>query len=127
MRRIGVSLLLIAFVGCSADSAENRLREYFAVPATVSSDTLALSAAILEQLKLGTPESEVAATLKARGVGADSLSRYYPPTGSDTGIVRVEYDPRNANVVAKSYAVHLLFDSTRRLSGVRVTQWLTGP
>lgn len=127
MRRSVVSLLLITFVGCRADSAEYRLREYFAVPAAVASDTIALGAAILDQLKRGTPEAEVASLLKARGVGTDSLSLYYPPTGNDIGLVRVEYDPHGANVVAKSYAVHLAFDSTRKLSGVRVTQWLTGP
>jgi hypothetical protein len=127
LRRIVVSVLPIAFVGCRADSAEYRLREYFAIPAAVSSDTLALSAAILDQLKPGTPESEIAAMLRARGVGTDSLSRYYPPTGNDTGLVRVEYDTRGTNVVAKSYAVHLVFDPARKLSGVGVTQWLTGP
>jgi len=126
MRAI-LSLLLIAVAGCSADSAEQRLRQYFAVPAGISSDTLALSAAILAQLKAGTPEEQVAATLKARGVGTDSLSRYYPPTDSDTGIVRVEYDPRGANIVVKSYGVRLVFDSNRRLSGVSVSEWLTGP
>jgi hypothetical protein len=125
--RIVLSLLAIAFVGCRADSAEYRLREYFGISPTVSSDTLALSAAILARLKPGTPEAEVGAMLKAHGVGADGQSQYYPPTTTDTGLVRVEYDARHSNVLAKSYAVRLAFDSTRKLSGVRVTQWLTGP
>jgi hypothetical protein len=127
MRRSVVSLLLIAFAGCRADSAEERLRRYFAVPAAVASDTIALGTAILDQLQRGTPEAEVASLLHARGVGTDSLSQYYPPTGNDTALVRVEYDPHGTTVVTKSYAVHLAFDSTRKLSGVTVTQWLTGP
>ena len=120
-------LLLIALAGCSTDSAEQRLRQYFALPAGVSSDTLALSAAILEQLQPGTPEEQIAATLRSHGVGRDSLSQYYPPTDSDTGIVRVEYDSRGANIVMKSYGVRLVFDSNRKLSGVSVSEWLTGP
>jgi hypothetical protein len=120
-------LSLIAIAGCSTDSAEQRLRQYFALPAGGSSDTLALSTAILEQLQRGTPEEQIAATLKSRGVGGDSLSRYYPPTNSDTGIVRVEHDSRGANIVMKSYGVRLVFDSNRKLSDVRVSEWLTGP
>ncbi len=127
MRRIVVSLLVIAVAGCAADSAEQRLRQYFGVPVKVSSDTLALSAAILEQLKVGTPESQIAATLTARGVGSDSLSRYYPPTSGDTGLVRIERDPHGATIVARSYGVRLVFDSNRKLSGVSVSEWLTGP
>jgi hypothetical protein len=69
MHRSVVSLLLIAFVGCRSESAEDRLRGYFAVPAAIASDTIALGAAILDQLKRGTPEAEVASLLKARGVG----------------------------------------------------------
>ena len=120
-------LSLIAVASCSTDSAEQRLRQYFALPSGISSDTLALSTAILEQLKPGTPEEQIAATLRSRGVGSDSLSRYYPPTNSDTGIVRVEHDSRGANIVVKSYGVRLVFDSNRKLSGVGVSEWLTGP
>jgi hypothetical protein len=127
MRRIFLSLVLLPIAACATDSAEHRLRQYFAVPANVSSNTTALSAAILEQLKVGTPESDIAATLRARGVGADSLSGYYPPTHSDTAIIRVERDRPPKNVVLKSYVVRLIFDSTRRLSDVKVTEGLTGP
>jgi len=127
MRPLVVLFLLIAVAACGEDSAEQRLRQYFAVPPDVLSDTTALSAAILKQLKTGTPESEIAATLKARGVGKDSLSGYYPPIQSDTGLVRVERDPPATNVVLKSYVVRLIFDSSRRLSQVRVTEGLTGP
>ena len=127
MRQNVVAALLIALVACSAGSAEQRLRNYFAIPPAVPSDTLSLGAAILHELKAGTAERDVASRLKAQGVGSDSLSAYYPPTSTDTGLVRVEYDPQNPNVVAKSYAVRLVFDSTRKLSTVRVTQWLTGP
>ena len=126
MRRT-LLLSLIVVAGCSTDSAEQRLCQYFALPAGISSDTLALSTAILEQLQTGTPEEQIAAILKSRGVGRDSLSRYYPPTDSDTGVVRVEHDSRGANIVAKSYGVRLVFDSNRKLSGVRVSEWLTGP
>ena len=124
-RALLLSLLVVA--GCNTDSAEQRLRQYFALPAGVHSDTLALSTAILDQLQRGTPEEQIAATLKSRGVGRDSLSGYYPPTDSDTGIVRVERDPRGANLVAKSYGVRLVFDSNHKLSGVSVSEWLTGP
>lgn len=125
--RRALLLTPIVVAGCGADSAEQRLRQYFALPAGIPSDTLALSAAILEQLHRGTPEEQIAATLKSHGVGTDSLSEYYPPTDSDTGIVRVEHDPRPANVVVKSYGVRLVFDSNRKLSGVSVSEWLTGP
>jgi hypothetical protein len=126
MRR-ALLLLLIVVAGCGKDSAEPRLRKYFALPAGISSDTLALSTAILEQLQRGTPEDQIAATLKSRGVGRDSLSQYYPPTDNDTGIVRVEHDSRDANIVLKSYGVKLVFDSNRKLSSVTVSEWLTGP
>jgi hypothetical protein len=126
MRRT-VFLWLIVVAGCRADSAEQRLRQYFELPAGVSSDTLALSAAILNQLQRGTPEEQIAATLRSHGVGRDSLSRYYPPIDSDTGIVRVEHDSRGANIVVKSYGVRLVFDSSRKLSSVSVSEWLTGP
>jgi len=125
--RPALLLSLIIVAGCSADSAEQRLRQYFALPAGVSSDTLALSAAILQQLHPGTPEEQIAATLRSRGVGSDSLSQYYPPTDSDTGIVRVEHDSRGPNIVVTSYGVRLVFDSNRKLSDVRVSEWLTGP
>jgi hypothetical protein len=55
------------------------------------------------------------------------LAHIIRPPLPTLALVRVEYDPRNPNVVAKSYAVRLVFDSTRKLSTVRVTQWLTGP
>ena len=126
MRR-ALLLLLFVVASCSTDTAEQRLRQYFALPPGVSSDTLALSAAILEQLQRGTSEEQIAATLKSRGVGRDSLSRYYPPTNSDTGIVRVERDTRGANIVLTSYGVKLVFDSNRKLSSVTVSEWLTGP
>jgi hypothetical protein len=126
MRR-ALLLLLIVVASCSSDTAEQRLRQYFALPPGVSSDTLALSTAILKQLQRGTSEEQIAATLKSRGVGRDSLSGYYPPTNSDTGIVRVEHDTRGANIVLTSYGVKLVFDSNRKLSSVTVSEWLTGP
>jgi hypothetical protein len=86
MRRSVVAALLIVFAACSADSAEQRLRNYFAIPAAVPSDTLALGAAILQELKAGTAERDLASKLKAQGVGSDGLSSYYPPTTTDTGL-----------------------------------------
>ena len=127
MRPRMISLLLIIVAACARDSSEQRLRQYFALASDVPADTAALASAILEQLKAGTSEARVAVALSAHGVGRDSLSSYYPPTDSDTGLVRVEHDRNGTNVVVKSYLVRLVFDSTRKLSTVGVTQWLTGP
>jgi hypothetical protein len=78
-------------------------------------------------IPLGTPESDVAAKLRARGIGADSLSSYFPPDSTGRAVVRVERDPREVALVTRSFGILLEFDGTRRLKSLEVRQWLTGP
>ncbi|HKR08992.1 MAG TPA: hypothetical protein VJS39_07380 [Gemmatimonadaceae bacterium] len=115
----------ISSLACSRPNADDRLARYFGLE-RVPSDTVALSEAILSKLGRGASEHDIAGMLKSNGVGSDSLSSYYPPTDSDTGIVRVEHDPHELEFATTSYGVRLIFDSTRRLSSVRVSRWLTG-
>ena len=118
-------LFAISLLACSRPTADDRLARYFGLK-SVPSDTLALSEAILNRLGRGASEPSIADVLKTNGLGSDGLSSYYPPTNSDTGIVRVEHDPHELKFVTTSYGVRLIFDSTRRLSSVRVSRWLTG-
>jgi hypothetical protein len=62
----------------------------------------------------------------AHGVGRDGLSAYYRTRAGGAAIVRVEYDRRGGELVSNSYIVRLIFDSTARLSDVRVARGLTG-
>jgi hypothetical protein len=122
-----IVVLLLALPACVGSPAERRIREYFDLPAQTPDDTLALRAAILQRLSPGTSATHIDAFLVARGVGRDGLSAYYPAGASDTAIVRVEYDRRRWALVQPSYGVRLIFDSTARLSDVRIARWLTGP
>ena len=81
----------------------------------------------MKRLPAGTPANTVAKFLDAHGVGHDGLSAYYAASRGDTGLLRVEYDSRERNIVYTSYGVRFVFDSTARLSDVRVARWLTGP
>jgi hypothetical protein len=125
VRRILWIIFAICWMACSRSTADDRLARYFGL-ARLPADTLALSKAIFNKLGRGTSEASIAALLKTNGVGSDGLSTYYPPTNSDIGIVRVEHDPHELNFATTSYVVRLIFDSTGRLSNVRVSRWLTG-
>lgn len=120
-------IVLLALVACGGSPAQRRIRQYFDPSADTPDNTLALRAAIMKRLPAGTPADSVAAFLAAHGVGHDGLSEYYPASPGGTGIVRVEYDSRERNIVYTSYGVRFAFDSTARLSDVRVARWLTGP
>jgi hypothetical protein len=122
-----IVFLLLGLAACVGSPAERRIRTYFDLPAHTPEDTVALRAAILRRLALGTQARHIDVFLDARGVGRDGLSAYYPARTGDTAIVRVEFDPRGWTFVAASYGVRLIFDSTARLSDVRVTRWVTGP
>ena len=97
------------------------------MPAGTRVDSTTLRSAVIELVPLGTSEAEVARRLAARGIGHDSLSRYFPPDSTGKAIVRIEYDPRAPNIVQRSFGIVLRFDSARTLRGIQVHEWLTGP
>jgi hypothetical protein len=119
--------VLLAFVACGGSTAQRRIRRYLDLSADTPDDTLALRAAIMKRLPAGTSADTVTAFLAAHGVGHDGLSKYYPASRGETGLLRVEYDSHERNLVATSYGVRFVFDSTARLRDVRVARWLTGP
>jgi hypothetical protein len=124
--RAAVALLAIIGLGC-ARSTDTRTRAYFDILRNSPVDSVSVRSAVLRMIPLGTADSEVAATLRTHGIGADSLSRYVAPESAGRAVVRVEFDPREIAVMKQSYSILLEFDVTRRLKALRVRKWIAGP
>jgi hypothetical protein len=126
-----VSLLTgVGAAGCAGGSdADERVRRYFAVPPDAPlDDTVALRAAILRRVPLGTPASAVAAYLARVGLGRDPHTAYYPPDSARRAVARVELEPVGLfNIVQPEYAIAFDYDAALRLRDVRVRRWMTGP
>jgi hypothetical protein len=82
---------------------------------------------ILTQIVIGTPENEVYQFLDRNGLGKDGLSSYYRAGERGEIVCRVEYDVKSLGLVKESFGVFLSLDQDRKLTGVRIQRWLTGP
>jgi len=124
--RVAVALLVMVGPGCGRP-ADARMRAYFDIPRDSVLDSASVRSAVLRMIPLGTPASEVAAKLRARGTGAESLSSYFAPDSAGHAVLRVEVDLREVAVAKQSFGILLEFDGTRRLKSIEVRQWQTGP
>src|SRR5690348_65242 len=105
LRRVFVSIILVALFTACGRPAEQRARAYFRIPAGAPVDSVTLRSAVLHLVPLGTSESEVARRLAERGIGNDPLSHYFPPDSTGKAVVRIEYDRDAPNIVQQSFGV----------------------
>ncbi len=124
--RAAIALLILVGLGCGRP-ADARVRAYFDIPRNSAVDSTTIRNAVLRMLPLGTEESDVAAKLRARGVGVESLSSYSAPDSAGHAVVRIEFDPREIAIAKVGFVILLEFDVSRRLKSLEVRPWLTGP
>ena len=124
--RAFVSLIFSSLLITCGHPAEQRARTYFAIPTGTAVDSTTVRRAFLQLVPLGTSEPEVARRLAERGIGKDSLSRYFPPDSMGKAVVRIEYDPRALRIGHRSFGIIMWFDSAHTLREVQVREWLTG-
>lgn len=112
-----------------ADSAEDRIRSHFSIPASdrLTEDTI--KQAVLRVLPVGSPAISIRPKLFDLGIGERGLSRYVESEKDNVAVIRIEYDPKTFDVVKKSYIIslYLTSDPIRTIQDVTAKEWLTGP
>jgi len=119
---LGVGMELASRGG---ESAERRVRRYFAVRGAL--DTVSLREAVLRAVTLGSPESRLAWFADSARLGADGTSSYDPPGSDGKAFIRFDSDPPPLDPITETYMVFLDFDASRKLRGVHVHRAFTGP
>jgi hypothetical protein len=112
-----------------ADSAEDRIRSHFSIPASVRLTEETIKQAVLRKLPVGSPAISIKAKLFDFGIGERGLSRYIESEKDKVAVIRIDYDPKTFEVVKKSYiiSIYLTAESIRMIQDVNVKEWLTGP
>lgn len=131
-----VTCFLILYIlamptACKApeQSAEQRMRTYFKIESSAPLTKEVIRRAILHELPVGTTEEAIYAYIQSAKIGSDHLSSYSPsvPRSEQNEIViRIEYDPKEANLTKKHYALIFYLDKKRQLKDIEVKEWLTG-
>ena len=122
------NLLLVATIlmmaGCRSDHPEQRIHEYFGVPA--STDTRQLRRDLFSSVPIGTSEQQLYERLKAAKISDDKLASWYPADKSGVVVFRTGRDQSRFNVVVKEYAVFFHLGPDRRVRDIEVKEWVTG-
>ena len=127
--RATVFFLVIAALisGCSErNTADERIRALFSIPASVPLDKPNIRAAVLKAIPIGTPQSEIRPTLQRLGVGNGTISTYYPPTTNNVGTLAIDYDLSTFGLVKNHYVIGFVFDRDQKLLAVVVDLLITG-
>jgi len=130
---VGLGLLGLILIGIEraiearGTRTDERVRTLLGMPSVAHVDAASIRVAMLALAPLGTPEREVAATLRRVGVGRDSLTSYLPPDAKGEAMLFIRHDPRRIDIVQQAYAVRLRFDSLHLLRSVDPEERLTGP
>lgn len=112
-----------------ADSAEDRIRSHFSIPASVRLTEETIKQAVLRVLPVGSPAISIRPKLLDLGIGERGLSKYVKSEKDNVAVIKIEYDPKTFDVVKKSYTIslYLTSDPIRTIQDVTVKEWLTGP
>jgi hypothetical protein len=103
------------------------VRKHFAIPDGKPLTAETIRAAILAKLPAGSTEEEVSSFLKKCGIGEDRFSSHYPANKDGVIVCRIEFDPASGEIVHTHYGILFRLDGRRRLKGVKVKEWYTGP
>jgi hypothetical protein len=112
-----------------ADSAEDRIRSHFSIPASVRLTEETIKHAVLRVLPVGSPAISIRPKLLDLGIRESGLSKYVESEKDNVAVIRIEYDPKTFDIVKKSYIIslYLTSDPIRTIQDVTVNEWLTGP
>jgi hypothetical protein len=130
---VGLGLLGLILIGIEraiearGTRTDERVRALLGMPSAAHVDTSSIRVAMLALAPLGTPEREVATSLRRVGVGRDSMSSYLPPDAKGNAMLFIRHDPRRLDIVQQEYVVRLRFDSLHLLRSVEPEERLTGP
>ena len=97
------------------------------MPSSTSIDSVTVKAAVLRLLPPGTPQAEAVRRLGERGIGHDRFSTYIPPDSRGFALVEIAHDSRSVDLIKRTFAIGLWFDTHGALDSVEVHDWLTGP
>ena len=104
-----------------ADSAEDRIRSHFNIPASVPLTEETIKQAVLRVL----PEGSLAISIKPKlldlGIGEKGLSNYGESGKDNVAVIRIEYDPKTIDVVKRSYIISLYLTS----EPIRTVQYIS--
>jgi 2-polyprenyl-3-methyl-5-hydroxy-6-metoxy-1,4-benzoquinol methylase len=112
-----------------ADSAEDRIRSHFNIPASVRLTEESIKQAVLRVLSVGSPAISIRPKLLDLGIGEGGLSRYIESEKDNVAVIRIDYDSKTFEVVKKSYiiSIYLTSEPIRTIQDVTVKEWFTGP
>ena len=112
-----------------ADSAEDRIRSHFNIPASVRLTEETIKQAVLRVLPVGSLAISIRPKLLDLGIGERGLSNYGESGKDNVAVIRIEYDPKTFDVVKRSYIISLYLTSEpiRTIRDITVKEWLTGP
>ncbi|SRR6266566_4804158 len=118
-------LALIVLTGCTSQGAnDDQFRHYFELPEFGQITPDSARSALLKRFPLGTPANEISTVLERRGIGKDSLNRYYPL--DERGAIVCQIYRGSKNLVGERFIVTFLFDRAKKLKDIEVKQALTG-
>src|SRR5690348_1742473 len=102
---VGLGLLGLILIGIEraiearGTRTDERVRALLGMPSAAHVDTSSIRVAMLALAPLGTPEREVATSLRRVGVGRDSMSSYLPPDAKGNAMLFIRHDPRRLDIV----------------------------
>ncbi len=124
-----VLVIAIVVASCavvSGESTESRLGRQFGLSDVDSTD--AIRAGLLQQVPIGSSESDVVEFLKAHRVGQDPLSGYDYVDGGAVVIAYVQRDRSDRwRLVQMDYTMNFKLDARRNLKDIVVRGVGTGP
>ena len=94
-----------------ADSAEDRIRSHFNIPASVRLTEETIKQAVLRVLPVGSLAISIRPKLLDLGIGERGLSNYGESGKDNVAVIRIEYDPKTFDVVKRSYIISLYLTS----------------
>jgi len=118
------AVALLSLPPLGREPAEARLSRYFELPA--HPDTVAIRAAILRRIPLGSSRGAFRRFVSNERIGADGRSIFGADQG-DADVIRVDEKPGLLQMVTASYIISFDFAETGTLDSVRVRHVFTGP